>query len=208
MAMTRTEAARALTLVGSRLYARGLAMGTSGNFSVVRAARPLRLIISASSVPKGRLTAKDFLEVDDTARPVGRTRLRPSAETLLHVEIVRRRGAGAILHTHSVWATLLSERFLADGGLVIEGLEMLKGLEGVATHQHREWVPILDNDQDMPRLAARLAETLGAHPGCHGVLLAGHGLYTWGRTLAEAERHVEIFEFLLEVTGRNMAAWR
>jgi methylthioribulose-1-phosphate dehydratase len=79
---------------------------------------------------------------------------------------------------------------------------MLKGLEGVATHQHSEWLPILDNDQDMPRLATRVQATLEEFPAAHGFLLRGHGLYTWGNDLAQARRHVEIFEFLLETTGR------
>lgn len=205
--MTRTAAARALVETGRRLYARGLVMGTSGNFSVVRSARPLRLVISASSVPKGRLTPADFLEVDERGRPVGSAKGRPSAETLLHIEIARR-GAGAVLHTHSVWSTLLSANYLPEGGLAIEGLEMLKGLAGVTTHAHREWIPILDNDQNMPRLAVALAAVLERHPQCHAVLLAGHGLYTWGATLEDAERHVEILEFLLEVTGRRMSSWR
>jgi methylthioribulose-1-phosphate dehydratase len=80
--------------------------------------------------------------------------------------------------------------------------EMLKGLEGVSTHEHREWIPILANDQDMTRLARALRAALRQHRRAHGVLLAGHGLYTWGASLAEAERHVEILEFLLETIGR------
>jgi methylthioribulose-1-phosphate dehydratase len=42
----------------------------------------------------------------------------------------------------------------------------------------------------------------GRPPG-HGFLLSRHGLYTWGRDLAEARRHVEIFEFLFECVARN-----
>ena len=80
---------------------------------------------------------------------------------------------------------------------------MLKGLDGVTTHTHREWVPILENDQDMARLAGAMAGVLSDHPDAHGVLLRGHGLYTWGRTIAEAERHVEALEFLLETVGRQ-----
>jgi methylthioribulose-1-phosphate dehydratase len=128
---------------------------------------------------------------------------RPSAETLLHLEIVRTRGAGAVLHTHSVWSTMLSDRHRPDEGLAIEGCEMLKGLEGVRSHEHREWVPIVANDQDMPRLAARVREVLRAEPSAHAFLISGHGLYTWGRTIDEAERHVEILEFLFELAGRR-----
>jgi methylthioribulose-1-phosphate dehydratase len=178
-------------------------LGTSGNFSVVRTRKPLRLLITASGAHKGTLTPRDFLQIDSQVRPAGRTARRPSAEAKLHVEIVGRRGAGAVLHTHSVWSTILSDRHAGAGGLAIEGYEMLKGLDGVTSHTHREWVPIVENDQDMMRLAAVVGGVLDAHPGAHGFLLRRHGLYTWGRTLEDAERHVEIFEFLLEAIGRN-----
>jgi methylthioribulose-1-phosphate dehydratase len=131
---------------------------------------------------------------------------RPSAETALHVEIVRARGAGAVLHTHSIWSTVLSVRGLPAAGLAIEGYEMLKGLEGVSSHDHREWVPVLENDQDMGRLSARVRQLLAEQPACHAFLLHRHGLYTWGPTLPDAVRHVEILEFLLEAVGRTEEA--
>src|SRR5215467_2817752 len=183
-------------------------MGTSGNFSAVISRQPLRLAITASSLPKGTLRASDILQCDENGRVTGRAGKKPSAETLLHVEVVRRRSAGAVLHTHSVWSTILSELWAGKvgGGLAIEGYEMLKGLAGVATHDHRELVPILENDQDIPRLATRVGETLDRHSNAHAFLLRGHGLYTWGETLDEAERHVEILEFLFEVVGRTSGA--
>ena len=116
------------------------------------------------------------------------------------------RAAGAVLHTHSVWSTILSDRLAPRGGLAIDGYEMLKGLDGVTTHEHREWIPILDNDQDMTRLAARRRGDAGRqHPACHAFLLRRHGMYTWGATLPDAVRHVEILEFLLEdASGRAL----
>ena len=82
---------------------------------------------------------------------------------------------------------------------------MLKGLDGVHTHDHREWVPIVDNDQNMPRLARVVSDALDRHPRTHAVLIRRHGLYTWGASLAEAVRHVEILEFLLQAMGQTMA---
>ncbi len=120
-------------------------------------------------------------------------------------------GAGAVLHTHSVWSTMLSDAWPAgdDAGVAIEGYEMLKGLAGVTSHEHREFVPIVENDQDMTRLARRVGETLERHPEAHAFLLRRHGLYTWGETLADAERHVEILEFLFETIGRTGGpSWR
>jgi methylthioribulose-1-phosphate dehydratase len=205
------RAARELAAVGRRFYSRGWVMGTSGNFSAVVSRKPLRLAITASSLPKGTLRPSDVLQCDDRGRVIGRASKKPSAETLLHVEIVRRRSAGAVLHTHSVWSTMLSDAWASspDAAVAIEGYEMLKGLAGVTSHEHRELVPIVENDQDMPRLAGRVGETLERHARAHAFLLRRHGLYTWGETLADAERHVEILEFLFETIGRQGGpSWR
>lgn len=197
------DASARLAEAGRRFYARGWVLGTSGNFSAVVSRRPVRLAITPSAAHKGLLAASAFLEVDGTGRPTESRPGRPSAETLLHVEIVKLRGAGAVLHTHSVWSTILSEAYASAGGVSISGYEMLKGLAGVKTHEHQEWLPIIENSQDMPALARTVEQTLAKHADAHGFLLRGHGLYTWGDSLAEAKRHVEILEFLLEVIGRT-----
>lgn len=196
------SAATTLAEVGKRFYQRGWVLGTSGNFSAVVSRHPVRLAITPSAAHKGALDPRTFLEVDEHGLPVGASTSQPSAETLLHLEIVKARGAGAVLHTHSVWSTILSDLHATDGGLAITGFEMLKGLGGVRTHEHREWIPILANDQDMSRLAVGVRTTLDEHPEAHAFLLHRHGLYTWGATTSDAERHVEILEFLLETVGR------
>jgi methylthioribulose-1-phosphate dehydratase len=198
----QSSVARELARIGRRFYARGWALGTSGNFSAVVSRAPFRLAITASAVNKGGMQPRHILHTDERGKPVGRKAARPSAETMLHLEIVRCRGAAAVLHTHSVWGTMLSELHAAAGGMTLEGYEMLKGLTGVRTHDHREWIPILENDQDMARLSRRVADTLRTHDGARAFLLRRHGLYTWGATLGEAERHVEVLEFLLETAGR------
>lgn len=197
-----------LARIGSRFDQRGWVRGTSGNFSAVLTREPLRLAITASGAFKGELTQDQILEIDGSGALTNPSSGRPSAEARLHVEIVRARGAGAVLHTHSMWSTLLSDRHAAAKGCAIEGYEMLKGLEGVATHEHREWIPILGNDQDMQRLAVEIRDVLLSQPGCHAFLLRRHGMYTWGETLSQAVRHVEIVEFLIEAVARNeIAPW-
>jgi methylthioribulose-1-phosphate dehydratase len=183
---------------------RGWAFGTSGNFSAVLSDAPLRLAITGSGVDKARIAPEHIVEVDDAGTVVSGSR-RPSDETHLHLAIVRVRGARAVAHTHSVWSTLLSEANASAGGFALEGYEMLKGLSGVKTHKHREWLPALDNSQDMTALARDVEGLLSRHPASHGFLLRRHGLYTWGRDLDEARRHLEVLEFLLEVTGRLRA---
>jgi methylthioribulose-1-phosphate dehydratase len=192
-----------LAELGRDFHRRGWALGTSGNFSAVLQRDPLRVAITASSLDKSRLAPEHILEVDADGKVLRPAEGKPSAETSLHLAIVRTLGAGAVLHTHSVWSTILSDYHTGHGGFFIEGYEMLKGLEGVNTHEHREWLPILENSQDMEALASETRRMLEENSKIHGFLIRRHGLYTWGQELSVAARHVEIFEFLLESVGRR-----
>ena len=199
--MSFAELAGQLAEIGRHCYARGWALGTSGNFSAVVNRDPLRLAITTSGADKGTLSAGEIVEIDAQGKVVAGSG-RPSAEASLHLAVARARGAGAVLHTHSIWSTILSDA-ATDDGLAIEGYEMLKGLDGVDTHEHREWLPILDNTQDWAAAVPQVEAILAEQPAAHGFLIRGHGLYTWGRDLDEAKRHVEILEFLFEVMGRK-----
>jgi methylthioribulose-1-phosphate dehydratase len=181
-------------------------VGTSSNYSVVVSRDPLELLVTASGKDKGRLTRGDFVRISASGKPVADGQPKSSAETLLHVIAASQPGVGAVLHTHSVWSTLLSDYCSPQGGLEIGGYEMLKGLEGVKTHEHTSWVEIFDNTQDIPSLAEQVRERLSdpSDPLQHGYLIRKHGLYTWGRDLDEARRHIEIFEFLFECVARRM----
>jgi methylthioribulose-1-phosphate dehydratase len=194
--------ASSLSNIGREFHGRGWALGTSGNYSAVLRREPPQLLITSSGLDKSALNERDFLEVDGNGNVIA-GKGKPSAETFLHLAVARLKHAGCILHTHSVWSTLLSERYAEKEGLAITGYEMLKGLEGVRTHEHREWIPILENAQNIRVLAEKVTSRLQHETAAHGFLLNGHGLYTWGEDVAQARRHVEIFEFLFEVVGRR-----
>ena len=194
-------AAKKISEIGKEFYARGWVLGTSGNFSAVLHRDPLWLAITSSGTDKGHLAVEQILEIDEVSS-VFRGEGRPSAETALHFAVIRAQEAGAVLHTHSVWSMVLSQSRASEGGVAIEGYEMLKGLAGISTHKHREWLPIIENSQDMEELAPEVSNTLKENPKAHGFLLRAHGLYTWGGTLEEARRHVEILEFLMETLVR------
>jgi methylthioribulose-1-phosphate dehydratase len=196
------EAIRRLTEAGASLAQRGWLLGTSGNLSATLDLEPLRLVITASGQDKGKLIPSSFIEVNADGQVLSGEG-QPSAETSLHRIIVRRKKAGSVLHVHSTWATVLSDLYAERGGIEITGYEMLKGLSGIYTHEHTEWLPILENSQNYVDMAAKLEGVLVEFPDAHGVLLRGHGLYTWGTDVNEARRHVEILEFLLEVIGQN-----
>src|SRR5687767_10189748 len=154
------DIASSLAAVVRGFHARGWLLGTSGNLSAVVQREPLQLAMSPSGVDKGELAPEQLLSIDENARVVSGPSGKPSDESLLHLRIVRERGAGAVLHTHSVWNTILSDLYAAQGGVNIKGYEMLKGLQGVGTHEHSEWLPIVENSQDMPGLAESVAQTL------------------------------------------------
>jgi len=196
----------------AEIHRRGWCDGTGGNFSCVLSHTPMRLLMAPSGVDKGRVDPEALIEVDGQGAVV-RGHGRASAETLLHLAIVQTTQAGAVLHTHSQSGTLLSalQAPRADasagdpagvGHLVIRDLEMLKGLEGISTHATQVQLPVLANDQDLEALSERARPHLGSAP--HGLLIAGHGLYAWGRDLLTAMRHLEILEFLLEQQWRRM----
>ena len=188
---------------------RGWCDGTGGNFSCVLRRQPLALVMAPSGVEKGGLKPADLIVVNDQGEVV-EGKGRASAETLLHLAIVAEREAGAVLHTHSQAATLLSrlDEIKEDSPaahvwqLKIKGLEMLKGLEGIRSHEQQIAIPVLPNDQDLGRLSQLARRHLAEAP--FGILISGHGLYAWGDDLAMAKRHLEILEFLLEQHWREL----
>ncbi|CAM2065429.1 methylthioribulose 1-phosphate dehydratase [Sulfidibacter corallicola] len=179
---------------GRFLYDRGWVPATSGNFSA-RLDRD-HAALTASGKHKGRLTRDDILVVDMNGKSLDPGK-RPSAETLLHTTLYRFfPDTAAVLHTHSINATVLSKIAGNAEAVVLEDYEVLKALQGVSTHATREVIPLFPNTQDMNALARDLADRLERQPDMHGFLIQGHGLYTWGRTMEETRRHIEAFEFL------------
>jgi methylthioribulose-1-phosphate dehydratase len=198
MSDTFAEQASALVKVATALHARGLLQGTSGNLSAVVNHQPLELAITRSGADKGQLNTSQILSIDENCNLLNVVDGKPSDESPLHVAVVKARKAGAVIHTHSVWATLLSNIYFPAGGLEIEGYEMLKGLHGVTGHEHREWIPILENSQDMTTLAREVGELWREIRTHMHFFSDGMVYYTWGSDLKEAKRHVEILEFLFE----------
>ncbi len=193
-----------LAYTGREFHRLGWASGTNGNYSMLLARKPMRLCMTASGIEKGALDETNFLELDADAE-ILQGFGTPSPETFIHLTIYRLIAqARAILHTSSVWGTILSDHFFEQGAVEIEGYEILKGLSGVTTHEHTETVPIVENSQDHIALAHVMENVLRESGGLHAVMLRRSGLYVWGSTVAEARRHVEILEYLFEVIGRRL----
>lgn len=172
----------------------GWTPATSSNFS--RRLDDRHAAITVSGRDKGRLREADIMVVDFDGNAVG-SEHKPSAETLLHTQLYRRfPEIGCVLHTHSQAQTVASRLYAGSGHVRLEGYELLNAFSGNTTHEDEIDLPVLPNTQDMPTLAAQVDALLDRN--CMwGYLIDGHGLYAWGRDMAEARRHLEAFEFLL-----------
>lgn len=195
-------AADAIVEAGGFLYQRGWSPATSSNYSA--RIDDQHIAITVSGRHKGQLGAGDVMVVDLAGQPV-QSDCRSSAETRLHTVLYEVfPEVGAVLHTHSVKATVLSRLVPAGESLTLEGYELQKAFSGVQTHESVLSVPVFDNTQDIEALARDTKAWFAEHPDQPGYLIRGHGLYTWGKTMADCLRHVEAFEFLFECELETM----
>ena len=178
-------------------------LATSGNFSV--RVGDSHCMITQSGKEKSRLSPDDLMICDLDGAPVDQ-QLNSSSETPLHTCLYKLDASiGAVLHTHSAIATVLSRA--AGAELTITGFEMQKAFVGIKSHDEKINVVIFDNDQDMLAVANQLekAWTDGRFTA-PGFLIRGHGLTAWGRNIASAQRHVEGFEFLFQCAWQEVLA--
>lgn len=172
---------------------KGWVPATSGNFSA--RLNDGNIAITVSGKHKGRLQPGDIMLIDADGNALdGKT---PSAETVLHTELYKRfPDIRCVLHPHSLNATLISKIF--PEACVLENYELLKAFNGIATHESRVVIPVFDNDQNIPRLAAKVDQYMDQHGAIYGYVIAGHGLYTWGRSVQETLRHLEALDYLFD----------
>jgi methylthioribulose-1-phosphate dehydratase len=182
------DAARELSMLG-------WTPATSSNFSMRVDADHAAITISGRH--KGKLGRGDIMLIDLNGNAVG-TDARPSAETALHTQVYRRWPVmNVVLHTHSRTQSVASRLFAAEGAVRLQGWELQKAITGYHTHESVLEIPVFPNTQHMPELVARVDAWLDAGRPLHAYLIDGHGIYTWGRDMAETQRHLEALEFLL-----------
>ncbi|NHN28615.1 methylthioribulose 1-phosphate dehydratase [Paenibacillus agricola] len=198
----KMQAFAELREIKTTLAAKGWFPATSGNLSIrVGGFTPeqFTFAISASGKDKSVNTPSDFLLVNEQGQPTDATGLKPSAETLIHKEIYRLTGCGAILHVHTVFNNLVSELFWERKSIPVDGVELIKAFNIWEEEAHIE-IPILPNYTDIPRIAELVENAIV--PRVPGIMLRKHGIYAWGANCFEAKRNLEAFEFLFEYVYR------
>ena len=189
--MVPADLTHTLAEAGQRMDRRCWVPGSAGNLSARIDAE--NIAITRSGVHKGRLKPADIIAVGLDGAARADERQKPSAETLLHCQLYRLFPAiGAVLHGHSVAATVLSRL----GAITFSNYEILKAF-GFATHEQEVILPVYENDQDIARLSAYIEPLLLRDPPI-GYAIAGHGIYAWGSSVEHAIWRLEALEFLLQ----------
>ena len=179
---------REIAALGRALAAAGLLSLTAGNIS---ARAGTSIVITPSGIPYDDTDASDVVVCSLKSGAIVDGRRRPSSELPLHRAIYAARpDVGAIVHTHSRFATTLAvlrqpipavhymiARLAADAVPVV----------GYATYGSDE-------------LAGLVRETLAG--GAWAALLANHGAIALGRDLTEAGLNAQILEDLAETYWR------
>jgi methylthioribulose-1-phosphate dehydratase len=182
----------AIIQAGRGMDRHGWVPATAGNISV--RLPDGRIAITSSGGHKGLLQPDQVMLVDAAGASLT-PGLRPSAETLLQCQIYALfAAAGAVVHGHSVAATVLGLQGGSD--IKLTGYELFKAFDGQTTHSVTLALPVVDNDQDIARLADQLAPILRAGTPL-GYLIRGHGVYVWGPDMKAALARLEGLEFLL-----------
>jgi methylthioribulose-1-phosphate dehydratase len=167
--------------------------GTSGNLSIRVSSEPLTFLVTASGKDKRKRTDEDFLLVDQSGLPVEETKLKPSAETLLHTEVYNRTDAQCCLHVHTVDNNVISDLYSSQGKVVFQKQEIIKAF-GLWEEDATFTIPIIYNFAHIPTLAEAFVPHIREDAGA--VLIHNHGITVWGRTPQEAKRYLEACEFL------------
>ncbi len=200
---TESQKSLALELLESIKFfnQKGWSPATSTNYSV-RSSQKDQYIISRSGVDKSKFELEDLIVIDSSGEvlvPFKKSGIKSSAETEIHTYLYQKYPeVNCVLHTHSVLGTVLSLANVNEGHLRFEGFEIQKGLEGNSTHELESILPIVPNSQAMSEILKNMDQYFTKNPSIHGFLIAGHGLYTWGKDIATAKRHIETYEFLFE----------
>ena len=189
--------------LGRYLHSREWMPAHTGNFS--QRLGQGRFLLTADGANKGALSPRDLVIVDAHGRPLGTGSPRPSLEGPVHLALYHHYPkVNAVIHTHSVAATMLSK--MVDESVELTDYELLKAIEGVDAADKKVTVPVFSNYKEYKQLANWFRRYVVRAPHYHGFLITGHGFYTWGSSLRTALRHAEAFEFMFDCELRMALA--
>ena len=174
-------------------YALGWVSGTGGGICIREGDR---VVMAPSGVQKERMRPDQMFSIALDGEVLERQAdpaLRPSECSSLFLKAVNLRGAGAVIHSHSIHAAMAT--LLFDREFTISHLEMIKGIRGMG-YGDTLTVPIIENTARECDLADALEEAIRAYPSTQAVLVRRHGVYVWGEDWVQAKTQAECYDYL------------
>ncbi|WP_227935105.1 methylthioribulose 1-phosphate dehydratase [Alkalihalobacillus deserti] len=181
-----------LATVKRELAERDWFPGTSGNLSIKVSDDPLTFLVTVSGKDKYKETETDFVLVDEQGNPLS-DQGKPSAETVIHLEVYKKTDAGCSLHVHTLDNNLISELYAEKGAITFRNVELIKAF-GIWEEDGELTIPIVENWADLPKLGRAIGEKIESVT--KAILIRNHGITVWGKNAFEAKRHLEACEFL------------
>lgn len=175
---------------------------TSGNYSLRSNTLPQYALVSESGIDKSQFSEDNLILVNianqkqhESFANLGK---KSSDETALHLAIYQATEANCVLHSHLLEAILFAELYPNQSMLEVSGLELLKGLKGIKTHETSIKIPCFENTQDIDSLAKEVIKIISKENRYYSTILRGHGIYVWGESVEGAKRHLEVFEYIFK----------
>jgi methylthioribulose-1-phosphate dehydratase len=179
----------------NHFYHLGWVSGTGGGMSIRRGDQ---IYMAPSGVQKERIQPADIFVLDlngEVLQGPQNPKLKVSACRPLFLHAFQKRGAGAVLHSHSIHAMLAT--LIYGDEFEIANLEMLKGIQNVGCFDTHK-VPIIQNTPYEEELTDSLGEAMDAYPDSQAILVKGHGVYVWGPTWVKAKTQAECYDYLFQ----------
>ena len=174
-------------------YGLGWVSGTGGGICIRDGEH---VVVAPSGVQKERMQPADMFTIGlDGAvltRPANEN-LHPSECSSLFLKAINLRNAGAVIHSHSMYA--MAATLLFESEFAISHLEMIKGIQGMGYHD-TVVVPIIENTARECDLADALEDAILRYPSTSAVLVRRHGVYVWGPDWVRAKTQAECYEYL------------
>jgi L-ribulose-5-phosphate 4-epimerase len=173
------------------LPARGLVTYTWGNVSGIDREKGL-IVIKPSGVPYDEMKAEHMVVLDMEGNRVEGD-LRPSSDAMTHLVLYRSfKDMGGIVHTHSNWATIWAQARKSIPSMGTTHADYFYG-DIPCTRDMKDEEIMSDYEANTGRV---IAETFADRDPMQtpGVLVSGHGPFTWGKDAAEAVHNAVVLE--------------
>lgn len=182
------------------LPAKGLVVYTWGNVSGIDRETGL-VVIKPSGVSYDELRPEDMVVVDLDGNVV-EGNLRPSSDTLTHVELYKAfPHIGGVVHTHSAWATSWAQ---ACRSIPCYGTTHADYFYGSIPCTRSLTPGEVESAYEL-NTGKVIAETFADKNSAYvpGVLCANHGPFTWGKSPAEAVHNAVVLEEVAKMAART-----